>query len=1147
MNGWLLFSIAIIYLGLLFYIAFASDRGRIQLGKPSRALAYALSLGVYCTSWTFFGAVGTTVQSGWAFLPIYLGPILVFVLLARPIRRIIRITRQERLTSIADFLAARYGRSRAIAVVATLISLLAVVPYLSLQLKAIDASFTTLAPLELPAGLDQAFIIALVMAGFAVLFGARHVSSVHRQHGLVNAVAFESVIKLIAIAAVGAMGLWLIGTSPQIQWQDIAKLSDKSAPPAEQFGLSFWVTTLLAGCAFLCLPRQFHLGFVEAPDESAYGTARWLLPLYLLGSTLFIVPIAITGTQVLAPNIDPDTYVLALPLSQNSQMISVLAYLGGLSASSAMVIVSTVALSIMISNELVVPFLLRNRLVTRRQSQRMDVLILRTRRVVILVTVIFGYLFYRLYGSGGQLAAYGLISFVAIAQLAPALLAAVLWRSARANAVLTSLLVGICTWAYTILLPATLPADSLWLSAGPLGMEWLRPQALFGTGTASPLTHGALWSLGLNLGSLILLSITGQQRFSERAQAEIFLGDATGEPQPETRADNPLSVRDVELLLERFVGQAQAEASLLRYEQLHPHSSFVRSSKAPPSLLQHAERELVGAIGSSTTKIVLARSQSREGLGISDVANIVSQAAEDIRFSRTLLSATLENIDQGVSVVNEDLKLVAWNQRYIELFEYPPGLIQIGTPIESIIRHNAERGLCGEGEIEAHVQRRIAHMRSGSTHQFERIRPDGTVIEMRGRPMPDGGFVTSFSDITEHKRIQEELQRINESLEKIVEQRTSELAEARDAAQLANASKTQYLRAASHDLLQPLSAARLMTSALLERLPENGDRDTVTHIEHALTSAEEMIANLSEINRLDAKHIPVRTEPLNLQSIFDSLLSEFSSQFAKKGLTLRFRPTKLAVVSDAHMLRRILQNLIVNASRYTESGRVVVGVRHRGENAEIQVLDTGCGIPEDKRKAIFNDFTRLKPQNEDKGQGLGLGIVRRMASLLGHKITLHSVLGRGSRLGLVVPRALGLPGNTATISRQTNNFPDGVCVLCLDNDPAILQGLEELLEGWGLNVITAENRHDLLRFDKAPDVAIVDYRLDNETGIQLMTAASAQWGTKPAMILATAERTDEVEKAAQDEGMLLLHKPLKPASLRAALTRLIKKGTGSTN
>jgi PAS domain-containing protein len=510
--------------------------------------------------------------------------------------------------------------------------------------------------------------------------------------------------------------------------------------------------------------------------------------------------------------------VLTLPLAHGDSGIALLAFIGGFSAATGMVIVASVALSTMISNDLVMPALLRIRWLRLEQRDDLSQLVLAVRRVAIVALALMAYVYYRLAANAENLAATGLLAFAAVAQFAPALIAALYWRGASRRGVITGLLSGFAVWGYTLLLPA-LSRSGAWLQEGPLGLGWLRPQALFQLSGWDPVMHGTFWSLLVNVGCLVFVSLRFRPSLEERLHAAVFIdADPAGRGGPGDWRGRVV-VGDLRTIAERIVGERSARRAFDEYAARRERP-LLAGETADRALIQYTERLLASAVGAANARRILIGALSGSGLDLAESMALMDEASQELRFNRELLSTTLENVSQGISVVDADMRLVAWNRRYLELFDYPDGMVHVGVPVAELIRRNAELGECGPGEVDGHVAKRIDYMRAGSSHLFQRIRPDGTVIEMRGRALPGGGYVTTYTDVTAYKHAEQALIEANETLELRVEQRTAELSEAlvatahaRRAAETANVSKTRFLAAASHDLLQPLNAAPLFTSA----------------------------------------------------------------------------------------------------------------------------------------------------------------------------------------------------------------------------------------------------------------------------------------------------------------------------------------------
>ena len=499
LHDWGVIAAAFGYIGFLFFVASHGDRlSPTQRGRAS-SLIYPLSLAIYCTSWTFFGSVGFATRTSVDFLAIYIGPVLMIAFCTPLLRRVIQLAKSQNITSIADFIAARYGKSQAVAATVALIAIVGSVPYIALQLKAVASSLETIlsedqAVSSIPIIGDIALIVTLAMAAFAVLFGTRQTDATEHQHGLMLAVATESIVKLVAFIAAGAfVTFWMFDPVELMQRAMKTPEAVRAINYTPSIG-NFITMVLLSFCAIVLLPRQFHVSVVENASDAEVGRARWLFPLYLVAINLFVIPIAIAGLVTFPFGaVDSDMYVLALPMKGNAPLLSVAVFIGGLSAATAMVMVECVALSIMVSNDIVVPLVLQRSPEARAGRKDFGDFLLKVRRFAIFAIMAMAYFYYRALGNT-QLAAIGLLSFAAIAQLAPAFFGGLFWRRATARGAMAGMLVGVAVWVYTLFLPSFLEGNTaglLLLQHGPFGIEALRPQALFGA-DLPPLLHGAL-------------------------------------------------------------------------------------------------------------------------------------------------------------------------------------------------------------------------------------------------------------------------------------------------------------------------------------------------------------------------------------------------------------------------------------------------------------------------------------------------------------------------------------------------------------------------------------------------------------------------------------------------------------------------------
>lgn len=1304
-----LLLVSLAYVGVLFLIAWWGDRVALRRGRlVGQPVIYSLSLAVYCTSWTFYGAVGQAATSGWDFVPVYLGPILMFAVFGGFLQRMVRVAKEQQVTSISDFLASRFGKTRRLAVLVTAVAVLGVLPYIALQLKAIAMGYDLLTsdlgqPLAVrdgpaPVLRDTALGVALLLAVFAVMFGTRQLDATEHHPGLMLAIAFESLIKLLAFLAVGVFVTWFVFDGPGSlapMAVDDAWVASVFTPDSVQ--LSFVTILLLSTLAVFCLPRQFHVAVVESTSARDVGWARVLFPLYLVLISLFIAPIAVAGLLTFGDGVAADAFVLTLPLQAGQGWLALVALLGGFSAATGMVIVAAVALSTMVSNDIVMPLLLRARPTAASRGADLGRLLLLVRRVVIVLLLLLAWLYYRFFGYAESLAGIGLLSFAAVAQFAPLVVAAIYTRWANRHGALLGLSLGFGTWLYCLLLPViarTTGIGQAWLEHGPWGLGWLRPEALFGLELGDALSHGVAWSLMLNVLGLLAGSRLGAPRPIDRIQANAFLG-AVSDPGTDSMPRAGIAtVGDLVALTRRFIGERRARLAFDEFAR-RTGRELDDGDSADAGLVGHTERVLASVIGASSARIVLASALAGSGVRLDQVVTLLDQTSQKLKFRQELLQSALENLSEGISVVDGELRLVAWNRAYLDLFDYPDGLVQIGRPIEDLLYFNARRGMMGKGEVEALVERRLHWMRQGSSHFYQRHTGDGRVIEIRGNPMPGGGFVTSFSDVTERLQAEQalresernirfytdnvpallayvdsdlsfrftnrayenllglnrseligrhlhevfdqhemlrrspylegalagerqdfeleiidarerrryvlatyipqfnrrgevlgffsllqditerrqaelRLKEAKEELERRVASRTHELTElnrelsqeirirsrvedalreAKREADEANQSKTRFLAAASHDLLQPLNAARLFVSALGQQqalTPEQGH--LIERLEGSIGSAEELLSALLDISRLDAGAMTTDVREFAVADLLDPLYAEFSALARERGLRFDLVACRARVVSDPKLLRRVLQNFISNALRYTDEGRVLLGCRRLDGHLSLQVWDTGPGIPADQTESIFREFHRLEAsrRSRERGLGLGLAIVDRIARMLDHPIALRSRPGKGTMFALSVPLATG-PAEEAVARPSRTRRPGrdlaGMRVLCVDNEPDILTGMRSLIEPWGCDVRAGRDEHEALAAMEdgwLPAVILADYHLDEaRNGIDLMNRLRARFADPIGGILITADQTEPVRNEARASGYRVLHKPLKPAALRALLSRLV--------
>jgi Na+/proline symporter/nitrogen-specific signal transduction histidine kinase len=703
LQSWVIIPVSLAYLALLFAIAYygdkRADQGRSIIANP---YIYSLSLGVYATAWTFYGSVGRAAADGVGFLPIYIGPTLMMALWWLVMRKIIRISKSNRITSLADFISSRYGKSALLAGLVTVIAVIGVLPYIALQLKAVSNSFTLLVQYpdvampthreSIPIQADTAFWMAILLATFTILFGTRHLDASERHEGMVAAIAFESLVKLVAFLAVGMFvtyGIYDGLADIFARASDHARLARLFTPMGDAAGsyASWTWLTVLSMLAIMFLPRQFQIAVVENVDETHLGKAIWLFPLYMLAMNVFVVPIAFGGVMHFpVGGADPDTFVLTLPMREKQEALALLVFIGGLSAATGMVIVETIALSTMVCNDLVMPVLLRMRSIRLAEQRNLTGLLLGIRRGAIGAILLLGYFYYRQAGEAHALVAIGLISFAAVAQFAPAAIGGIYWKGATRAGALAGLAAGFAVWLYTLLLPSF--AKSGWLpigflNEGPLGIALLKPYALFGLAGLNDITHAMLWSMIANIGAYVVVSGFTPQSVTEQTQAARFVDvfRRAGEG-PDTHVWKGMaSLPALQALLERFLGPERAMAALGAYARRRGHASPTEMP-VDAALVQFVETALAGAIGGASARIMVASTVKEDALSIEEVRTMLDEASQVIAYSHQLEKKSRE-------VMAATAELRAANERLRELDRMKDDFVstvthELRTPLTSI-------------------------------------------------------------------------------------------------------------------------------------------------------------------------------------------------------------------------------------------------------------------------------------------------------------------------------------------------------------------------------------------------------------------------------------------------------------------------------
>ncbi|CAH0339405.1 PAS domain-containing hybrid sensor histidine kinase/response regulator [Rhizobium sp. CECT 9324] len=1157
--GWIIVASALGYLLFLFAVASYGDRRSRVSGVPAggRPAVYALSLAVYCTSWTYFGGVGLAAERGLEFMGIYIGPILMYTLGMPVLRRIVELAKTEKITSGADFVAARYGKNPIVGMLVTVIYLVGIIPYIALQLKAVSSSVATVMdPSAYGIGtgnlyfIDLPLIVAFMLACFAVVFGTRHTDATEHQDGLILAIAMESVVKLVAFWTLGIFVLFFIFDGPADLWHKAQNSEAVMAALSYQTPPARWILLIaLSAFAIIMLPRQFHVTVVENRTPRELRLAGILMPIYLIAINIFVLPAAIGGIMTFGGTGDADLYVLSLPLNAGASLVSLLTFIGGFSAATAMVIVASVALAIMISNDMVLPIFLRQKLL-ERPSQRADFAktLLHIRRTAIFGVMLLGYVYYRSADNTTGLASIGLLSFTAIAQIAPAMFGGLIWRRANARGAIAGLASGFFVWAYLLFLPSLGAIDHSWIASAVLGFL-LPGLQMFEPAFADSMVNATLFSLAVNTAAFIIGSLSRNPRPVERIQSDIFVKRHARSHFATRGWKTSVAVGDLKAAIARYLGNERMERSFRTYEQTAGRK-LADDSPADMAFIHFSEQLLGSAIGSSSARLVLSLILQKAEDTSADTVWLLDQASEALQYNQDMLQTALSQMEQGIAVFDASDRLTIWNRRFRSLLDLPEHVGQVGFPLTDIIAILAQRGDVAPTGQAAVVQ---------NFHQFDnpfRVILSGgeRILEVRCNLMPDKGIVATFTDITAQVEADRALKQANETLEQRVSERTAELtrvnhalAEARAAADDANIGKTRFFAAAGHDILQPLNAARLYSSSLVERLGASDNSALVRNIDSALESVESILGAVLDISRLDTGAMKPRFSTVALNGLLERIETDFAPMAREKNLKLVVRPTKLAVRSDPTLLRRLVQNLVSNAIKYTPAGRVVVAARLQGDKVVIQVTDSGIGIPASKFRTVFKEFARLEEgMRTASGLGLGLSIVDRIARVLHHPVELTSKPGRGTTFRVVMPLEIAKPVSASVVplsaAERSNLTLQGFRVLCIDNEPKILEGMALLVSGWGCSVQCAGSIQEMDTLISSqtipPDLVIADYHLGDGSGIGAILRLRALYQMELPALLITADRTAEVRAEAERHSITLQHKPVKPAALRAFITQV---------
>jgi PAS domain S-box-containing protein len=976
-SPWLLYSIILSYLLLLFSVAYFAERKELQ-GRSlvSNPYIYSLSLAVYCTSWTFYGSVGKAANTGLSFLTIYIGPTLMAALWWVVLRKIVHISKENRITTIADFISSRYGKSLGVSVLVTLVAVVGITPYLGLQLKAVMTSFSLLS--GRPEGSHiTGLLISLLLGIFAVIFGARRLDASERHGGLVFAVAFESAIKLVAFLLVGIFvtyGLFdgfgdIFGRIRSSAYAPLMRIG--SASP-----VSFmeWTSlTFLSMMAIMFLPRQFHVAVVENSSVEHIKKAMWLFPLYLFLINIFVLPIAYGGLLLGYIPSTADYFVLNVPLHHGSPLLALVVFIGGFSAATAMIIVESLALSTMVMNSFVMPTLW-----DLSAIKNFHAVVLNIKRLVILVCVFLGYTFAVYIGDYYSLVDIGLKSFEAVTIFAPAILLGLYWKGGNKKGAIAGIIAGFCVWIYTLLIPAFMRAGLIQkgdVMETVFNSALLDPTALFGLQGLDRWSHSLFWGLLLNIVFYVGVSLFTRQSDAETHQAIVFVDSFS--PIPLSPAHQPANIAEIEDILGQYIGPTEAREAVDGYLKKNGLDRRRLSGARLVQLRQEAERVLSGALGTSISTLVFQDKTVLTHEEAVRVSDSIQQISRNLRLSRQELAEAnrqlamlkefseniIESLPLGVATLDESLRVTYWNS----------GMEMItGTEKSDALDRDASQLLtCLEPRLFT------PEVREGEITCRRNFDPQivlkGYVSRLTGAQK---GYVLVLEDITEKKKIEEELFRATK-----------------------HASVGRLAAGVAHEIGNPLaSISSLVQELQSEELSAFASSSLTTINEHVHRIAR-IVRNLGDFARL----YPRQKIPTSLREILETTLNlvRYDKNFRKIEIRTDVRDTPPLKI-DPDQIQQVFLNLILNArDAMPDGGTLDISVMQSDGYVVMLFADTGSGIDPEVRDKVFDPFFSTK--GPTKGTGLGLSICYSIIKDHGGTIEIDSGKDKGTRFTIRIP------------------------------------------------------------------------------------------------------------------------------------------------
>lgn len=978
-KGWILFLVILGYLSILFLAAYIAER-REKAGRSivSNPYVYALSLAVYCTSWTFYGSVGKAATSGLSFLTIYLGPTLMVSLWWIILRKIIIIAKENRITTISDFVGSRYGNSIFLSALVAFVAVIGIIPYLGLQIKAIIKTFSILSG-EVKGSAEAGWFITLILGLFAIIFGARRLDSSERHEGMVFAIAFESIIKLIAFLSVGffvTYGLFdgFVDIFERIKNTEYGELLYMGGGTSISY--TEWASLLfLSMMAILFLPRQFHVAVVENSDVSHVSKAMWLFPLYLFLINIFVMPIGLGGLLLGGNQANADNFVLTIPLGQEKYFLALFVFIGGFSAATGMVIVESIALSTMVMNNLVMPAIFRF-----HEMRGFPVFILNLKRIIILGSVFLGYFFAASIGEFYTLVDIGLKSFEAVTIFAPSIILGLFWKRGNKTGAAAGIIAGFVIWFYTLLIPALMKAGVI--EAGGfvesiVESQLLNPRALFGLHGLDKWTHSLFWGMLFNLLCYVGFSIFTQQRGEEERQALLFVESYSPQQLP---ARGRYSIQQIEDILGQYIGRREAREIT---DLFIMRNGIERESISQADLIRlrdEAERVLSGALGSAIATIIFEDKLTLTEKERGEISSSIKQMTDTLRLSRQELAEAnrnlaylkefseniIESAPAGIVTVDSSLKVKYWNKEMEEL---------TGISRDSAF-YSGISGLLPWISQEIFFppdQQREITIQTPALQVFK--------VNISPFKDPSGGFVVILEDITEKKRMEEQLLQ------------TSKLA-----------SIGKLTAGISHEIGNPLASISSLVQEL--RSIEISTGEGIRFTEESLKTINSHIERIVKIVRSLGDFARTSSAERTASSISEILdrtinLVKYDKRF--RNIQLKTDIADIPPMSvNADKIQQVFLNLMLNAvDAMPEGGSLSISMKRADGSAEVVFSDTGTGIDEALIDRIFDPFFTTKPPG--KGTGLGLSICYGIIKEHNGTISVKSRKGKGTTFMIRIP------------------------------------------------------------------------------------------------------------------------------------------------